>query len=137
MGPIRRRLIACSSAFSALIATPLWADVCATERPGWDGAPVTAWGEALTLFVSPLGLLLLALSVLAVRLRWQWIGLGTILGWTVFITIVTMADPTGQRAPAMAEGCIGPPTLFIPLAAAICVVIVLRTKPRPTGDTEA
>ncbi|MEM6758608.1 MAG: hypothetical protein AAF601_03935 [Pseudomonadota bacterium] len=137
MGPVRGRLTICSSALLALIATPLWAEVCDKERPNWDGAPTTAWGEAVTLFLSPLGLLLLALSLITVHFRWQWIGLGTILGWTGFITIVTMADPTGLRADAMAEGCIGPTTLFIPLAAAICVVIVLRTKPRPKGGTEA
>ncbi|MEL7167096.1 MAG: hypothetical protein AAGL96_16635 [Pseudomonadota bacterium] len=137
MGSVRRRLTSCSSALLALIATPLLAEVCDKERPDWDGVTETAWSEAFTLFLSPLGLLLVALSVVAVQFRWQWTGLATILGWTAFITIVTMADPTGLRADAMAEGCIGPPTLFIALAAAICVMIVLRTKPRRAGDTEA
>ena len=128
MGPLRRGLIL------ALLPAQALAEVCAEARPGWDGVQVSAAMEAFTLFTSPAGLALLALSVIALRFRSQWIGLVAVLLWTGFITLVTMADPTGVRAPAMAEGCIGAPTLFIVLAAAICVAIVLYTKPRPSGS---
>ncbi len=113
-----------------LLPRPAWAEVCDKERPGWDGDTVTALGEAFNLFTSPAGLILLAISIFALRFRNQWIGLAAVLLWTVFITMITMADPTGIRSLARAEGCIGPPTLFIVAVAAICVGIVLYTKPR-------
>ncbi|WP_299208570.1 hypothetical protein [uncultured Tateyamaria sp.] len=109
------------------------AEVCDKERPGWDGMPVGMIGEAINLFLSPAGVALLLLSLVALRFRHQWIGLAAVILWTVFITIVTMADPTGVRGLAMVEGCIGPPTLFIAAVAAICVGIVLYTKPRASG----
>ncbi|MEX0370764.1 MAG: hypothetical protein AB3N09_09050 [Tateyamaria sp.] len=90
-------------------------------------------GEAVNLFLSPAGIALLLLSVVALRFRHQWIGLGAVILWTVFITVITMADPTGLRPQAMAEGCVGPPTLFIVAVAAICVGIVLYTKPQTSG----
>ncbi|MEL6618072.1 MAG: hypothetical protein AAFY39_00275 [Pseudomonadota bacterium] len=117
-----------------LFAPPALADVCATARPGWNGTPATALHEAMNLFLSPAGLVLLALSIIALRFRSQWIGLATIILWTGFITVVTMADPTGIRPQAMAEGCIGAPTLFIVAVAAICVAIVLYTRPRKDGS---
>ncbi|MEO0502858.1 MAG: hypothetical protein AAFZ14_05995 [Pseudomonadota bacterium] len=120
--------------FAALLPSAAWAEVCDKARPAWDGTPVGAFGEAVSLLLSPAGLALLGLSLIALRFRQQWIGLGAVLFWTVFITIVTMADPTGLRADAMIEGCIGPPTLFIVAAAAICVAIVLWTKPRTQYD---
>lgn len=110
------------------------AEVCEAVRPGWDGIPITAAQEAMALMFSPLGLLLLALSLIVLRFRLQWLGMGTILGWTGFVALVTLTDPTGTRGPAIAEGCIGSPTLFIALSAAICVAIVFLTKPRPTAD---
>ena len=128
MGPLRRGLAL------ALLPLPARADVCQTQRPDWDGVPVTALGEALGLLLSAAGLVLLCLSLAALRFRNQWIGLATILLWTVFFSVLTMADPTGVRALAQAEGCIGPPSLFIALGAAICVGIVLYTKPRLSGD---
>ncbi|MEO1778127.1 MAG: hypothetical protein AAFU63_04990 [Pseudomonadota bacterium] len=121
-------------ALIALLPGPAWAEVCDKARPGWDGAPATALTEAINLFVSPAGLALLGLSLIALRFRHQWIGLGAVLLWTVFITMITMADPTGIRRQAMVEGCIGQPTLFIAAAAAICVAIVLWTKPRTSDD---
>ncbi|APX12724.1 hypothetical protein BWR18_14295 [Tateyamaria omphalii] len=90
-------------------------------------------GEAVSLFLSPAGIALLLLSLIALRFRQQWVGLAAVILWTVFITVITMADPTGLRPEAMAEGCIGQPTLFIVAVAAICVGIVLYTKPRTGG----
>ncbi|MEM8654668.1 MAG: hypothetical protein AAGF36_07965 [Pseudomonadota bacterium] len=110
-----------------------WAEVCDKARPGWDGETVGMVGEAANLFLSPAGLALLLLSLIALRFRHQWIGLAAVILWTVFITAVTMADPTALRPQAMAEGCVGPPTLFIVAVAAICVGIVLYTKPRTSG----
>ncbi|MEO1362750.1 MAG: hypothetical protein AAFU86_03130, partial [Pseudomonadota bacterium] len=102
-----------ATTFAALLPSAAWAEVCDKARPGWDGSQVGAVGEAISLLLSPAGLALLGLSLIALRFRQQWIGLGAVLLWTVFITVVTMADPTGLRADAMIEGCIGPPTLFI------------------------
>ncbi|WP_299694077.1 hypothetical protein [uncultured Tateyamaria sp.] len=128
MGPLRRGLIL------TLVPGTAWAEVCDKARPGWDGTQASAVSEAVNLMTSPAGLILLLISALALRFRYQWVGLAAVLMWTAFITMVTMADPTGIRADAMVEGCIGPPTLFIALAAAICVAIVLWTKPRTPDD---
>lgn len=116
---------------------PALAEVCDKERPHWDGAPVGMIGEAVNLFLSPAGVALLLLSLVALRFRHQWIGLLAVILWTLFVTVITMADPTGIRELAMAEGCVGPPTLFIVAVAAICVGIVLYTKPRASGADES
>ena len=118
----------------ACIPGTAWAEVCDKARPNWDGVPVGAVGEAIGLFLSPAGIVLLALSLVAVRFQFQWVGLAAVILWAVFITVITMADPTGMRLDGMIEGCIGPPTLFIAAAAAICVAIVLWTKPRTQDD---
>ncbi|MFL4469800.1 hypothetical protein ACERZ8_07945 [Tateyamaria armeniaca] len=110
------------------------AEVCDKERPDWDGDQVTALSEAMTLFATPFGLLLLAFTVLALRFRHQWMGLAAVLGWTAFITLITMADPTGLRADAMVEGCIGSPTLFIVAVAAICIGTVFYTMPHKADE---
>ncbi|WP_299551496.1 hypothetical protein [uncultured Tateyamaria sp.] len=128
MGPLRRGLIL------ALLPGAALAEVCDKERPLWDGpSHASMLDEALNLFLSPAGVILLVLSMAALRFRNQWIGLATVLLWTVFVTMVTMTDPTGVRLQAMTEGCIASPTLFIVAVAAICVGIVLYTKPRTSG----
>ncbi len=113
-----------------LVASPALAEVCDKERPDWDGMPVSAIAEAVILFLSPLGLILLACTALAVRYRSQWGGVAITVGWTGFATLVTMADPSGVRALAQAEGCIGPSSLFVALAAAISAGTILYTAPR-------
>ncbi|WP_299652195.1 hypothetical protein [uncultured Tateyamaria sp.] len=120
--------------FAAAAPGQALAQACATQRPDWDGTPVSALDEALALLLSPGGLFLLAATAVALVVRSQWGGLVTVLLWTGFITLITMFDPTGLRGPAAAEGCVGPPTLFIGVAAAICVVTVLLTMPRQSGD---
>ncbi len=50
-----------------------------------------------------------------------------VVGWTFWVSLISMADPTGTREIARAEGCIGSPTLFIALVAAICVATILYT----------
>lgn len=124
MGPIRRGLIL------ALIPLPAWAGVCEEVRPGWDGTPITILGETLALLSAPAALLLVVLSLAAIRFRAQWLGLGTIVFWTIFVSVITMATPSDLRDLARAEGCVGSPALFIALAAAICGAIVIYTKPR-------
>ncbi len=143
MGPVRRRLtignLSPRGQLYALVTAisffprAAWAEVCDKPYPDWDGTPVTAVGEALNLFLSPAGIALLLMSLVALRFRQQWVGLAAVILWTVFITVVTMADPTGLRADMLAEGCVGSPTLFIVAVAAICVGIVLWTKPRSSG----
>lgn len=133
MGKLSPRGHLCALGVFAFAPRAAWAEVCDKERPDWDGTRVGIVGEAINLFLSPAGIALLLLSVIALRFRHQWIGLAAVILWTVFITVVTMADPTGLRPQAMAEGCVGPPTLFIVAVAAICVGIVLYTKPRTSG----
>lgn len=114
------------------------AEVCDKERPDWNGVPVTALGEAVTLLFSPIGLFLLISTVAALRFRAQWGGVVVTVGWTSFATLLTMGDPTGGvRKAAISEGCIGSPTLFIAIAAAISVGTIIYTAPQraPTkGD---
>lgn len=117
-------------ALPALLPTMAWASVCATERPGWDGLQVNAVGEAMTLFMTPISLVVLCFTIVALRFRNQWMGLVTVLAWTGLIFLITMADPTEHRTEAMIEGCIGSPTLFIVAVAAICVGTVIYTMPR-------
>ncbi|MEO9684727.1 MAG: hypothetical protein ABJR46_03055 [Tateyamaria sp.] len=121
---------------SVIVALPgaAWAEICDKERPNWDGTDVTAIGEAFTLFTTPVALVVLAFTIIALRFRNQWMGLGAVLGWTGFIALITTADPTGTRNLAIAEGCIGSPTLFIAVVAAICVGTVIYTKPRNADD---
>ncbi|MGV6812985.1 MAG: hypothetical protein ACWA47_12105 [Brevirhabdus sp.] len=130
MGPVRRRLIA---AAAAIAPAPAWAQVCTTIRPSWDGTPVSALDEAINLLASPPALVLLLLTALAARFRHQWGALIVVLLWTGYATLLTMIDPGGTRTAAMAEGCIGTPTLFIAAVAAISVATIIYTAPRPKG----
>ena len=143
MGPVRGRLTSGTlsprgqlyalGTAASFFPRAAWAEVCDKPYPDWDGTRVTALGEAVNLFTSPAGIALLLMSLVALRFRQQWVGLAAVILWTVFITVVTMADPTGLRADMLAEGCVGAPTLFIVAVAAICVGIVLWTKPRISG----
>lgn len=109
------------------------AEVCSTLRPDWDGTPASALSEAFMLTASPLTLLLIGLTFLALRFRSQWGGVAVVVLWTGLVSIITMLDPTGTRTPAMAEGCIGSPTLFIAAVTAICVATIIYTAPRSSG----
>ena len=88
----------------------------------------------MTLSTTPVTLLLLAITLIALRFRNQWLGLAAVLGWTGFVALITTLDPTGVRNLAVAEGCIGPPTLFIAVVAAICIGTVIYTMPRKADD---
>lgn len=111
--------------------------VCAQVRPDWDGGPVSAWSEAILLFGSPISLALLLCTALVLRFRTAWGGLIVFVAWSFAVSAVTFFDPTGGlRAAATAEGCIGSPTLFIALVAAIGIGTLLYTG-RPKDNEDA
>ena len=120
----------------SFLAAPALAEVCDKERPGWDGTPATAVTEAIALFSTPLGLFLLIATAITLRFRNAWGGLATTVGWTGFITIVVSADPSGVQGFAISEGCIGPPTLFVALSIAICIVTIIYTARGKPGTNE-
>lgn len=126
MGPLRRGLI---PAFPALLLpAPAWAQVCGELRPGWDGTPVSAWAEALSLATSPASLILLAASAVAVRFRSQWGALAVCVGWSLLVSAYTFFDPTGgARSAGMEEGCVGSPVFFIVAVGALCAALVVYT----------
>ncbi|SIT84684.1 hypothetical protein SAMN05421665_1903 [Yoonia rosea] len=127
MGPVRRGLI-CAAALAAPL--PAWAEVCTQQRPGWDGVPVTALGELLFLLQTPIVLILIIATALAVRFRSEWGGLVVVVGWSLSTFLATGWGSTGDtRALAMSEGCIGNSTLFILFAALVCIGVVLYTAP--------
>lgn len=122
MGPFRRGLIL------VLLPGPAWAGACAELRPGWDGTPVSAWAEAVALLGSPLSLILLVATALALRFRSQWGALAVCVAWSFLVSGFTVFDPTGgAREAAMTEGCVGSPAIFILGVAALCVATVLYT----------
>ena len=125
MGPIRRGLI-----LLPLLMAPSagMAQVCEQQRPGWDGAPVSAFGELVFLMQTPIVLALILATALAFRLRNQWVGLVVVVGWS---TITYFMNSGTTNADAITEGCIGSPTLFIGMVFALCVGIVLYTAPLP------
>ena len=106
--------------------------VCDRTNPGWTGAPVTQWQELLLQLASPFALVLLVVTALAVRLRSANLVLGVVLGWTVFVSLTAMYDPSGEMAASVAAGCRARPTLFIAMVAAICIATVLYTNRRST-----
>ena len=136
MGPIRRRLIL---AAALLGPAPAWAEVCSVERPLWDGVPVTAFGEFLHLLQTPIVLLLIVATALAIRFRSEKGGLAVVVGWSLSTFVATgWGDTTAIREAAMVEGCIGNATVFIVVAVLVCIGVVLYTAPlkrgKETGD---
>ncbi|MEP4197146.1 MAG: hypothetical protein ABJL99_16090 [Aliishimia sp.] len=125
MGSLRRGLI-----LACLTPSALWAEVCDKARPAWDGNTVSAWQEAVFLFSTLPALVLIVASMLAIRFRHQWGALVVVVLWTLLVTMVSMADPTGIQKLAAAEGCVGSPALFIGVVAAICGGMILYTVPR-------
>ena len=126
MGPVRGGVIL------SLVPGMAWAQDCAVQRPGWDGAPVSAVQEAVFLASSPAALVLLLGTAIALRFKSQWGSLAMVLGWTAFVTFLTMLAPASRKA-AMAEGCVGSPALFIGVIAAICVGMIFYTAPPLKG----
>ncbi len=133
MGPIRRRL---TGGGALLCPAPAWAEVCADLRPNWDGTTVTAWGEFLYLLQTPIVLVLIVATALAVRLRSEWGGLAVVVGWSLATFLATHWGDTGAiRTAGLNEGCVGNAALFIIVAAMVCVGVVLYTAPLKRDKT--
>ena len=116
-----------------LFPTGAMAETCATIRPGWTpGTKVSQISEAIALFSSIPSLVLLIATVIAIRFRSQWGGLGCVVLWSGWVSVITLLDPSGVNSAMQAEGCMGSPTLFIAAVAAICVAMILYTLPRET-----
>ena len=117
-----------------LMPTQAWAAACDTLRPGWaPGTSVSAFDEMLALFGTPPSLVLVLATALALRFRHKWAGLAVVVLWSTWLTVVAVLGRGGEiQQMAVAEGCLGPPTLFILAVAAICVATVLYTSPRNT-----
>lgn len=126
MGPVRGGLIL------SLLPGAAWAQDCAVQRPDWDGGSVSAVQETLFLASSPAALVLLLGTAVAIRFKSQWGSLAVVLGWTAFVTFLTMLAPASRKL-AMAEGCVGSPALFIGIIAAICVGMIFYTAPPIKG----
>ncbi len=128
MGPLRRGLIL------SLLPTSALAEVCDKVRPNWEpGTPVTAFGEMVALMGTPPSLILLLATAFVLRFRHKWGGLIVVVLWTAWISVVSLLGGRDEmRVAASAEGCIGSPTLFIAVVAAICIATILYTSPRST-----
>ena len=152
MGPVRGGLtgalgaranfakFAALTAFAALSPAAAQAAVCAQVRPFvGPGETGTAFTEMVSLMGTPPSLVLLILTALALRFRWQWASLGVVVLWSVWVSLVAMSAPDPAMLQAIEEGCVGSPTLFIGLVAAICGGMMLYTAPRKakTPDGEA
>ncbi|MEM6588529.1 MAG: hypothetical protein AAF641_08790 [Pseudomonadota bacterium] len=112
----------------AMLPTPALAEACNTIRPGWDGGDVGAVAEAITLFSSPIALILLLCTALVFRFRSSWGALTVCLGWSFLITAVTFFDPTGGvRTEAITEGCVGSPWLFIAVVGLLSAGMIVYT----------
>lgn len=136
MGPVRGGLILATAALATPVAAA--AEVCGKLRPfvGPD-APGTAFTEMVALMGTPPSLILLVLTALAVRFRWQWAALGVVVLWSVWVSLVAMSAPDAAMLAAIEQGCVGSPSLFIALVAAICGGVMLYTAPRkakPDGE---
>lgn len=107
------------------------AEVCDKVRPLWTpGTEATVWTEMIALMGTPPSLVLLILTAVAVRFRHEWGALVLVLLWTGWISMVVFYGSDGDiQAAAVAEGCIGSPTLFIAAVAAICVGMILYVAP--------
>lgn len=126
MGPVRGGVIL------ALVPGAAWAQDCAVQRPGWDGAAVSAVQEAMFLAYTPAALVLFLGTIAALRFKSHWGSLAVVLGWTAFVSFLTMFAPA-SRVAAVTEGCVGSPTLFIGIIAAICVGTIFYTAPPTEG----
>ena len=129
MGPVRGGIIA------ALLPGAAWAEVCDKVRPGWDGAPVTMVGEAITQFTTIPAVVLLLGSAVAIRFRSQWGAAAVVVLWTAWVSVNAFLDTSGGvKDAAMLEGCIGAPVLFIVAVAAICTGMIIYTFPPPRRE---
>lgn len=118
----------------AILPGSAWAQSCADQRPNWvPGTDVTAVSEAIALLSSPFSLVLIIATVLCFRFQSQWGSVIVVVLWTALISLITFGD-AGGRAAGIAEGCIGSPSLFIAIIAAMSVGLILYTAPRADKD---
>lgn len=122
----------------ALFPQAALAEVCNKARPLWNPAegPASALDEALHFAASPVSVVLLLATAVALRFRSPWGGLAAVCGWSALVFSIVFGDArdlTGVGPLARAEGCIGSPALFIALVAAICVGTVVYTAPGRGG----
>ena len=135
IGPAMVQIARILAILGLVAANPAHAATCAEARPGWDGTPVSAWQEVMFLVSTAPVLILLVLTAIALRLRSPILSLIVTVLWTGMVTLVAMVDPGGLRADLAEQGCGGSPTLFIALATAICVGMILYIV-RPQGGPE-
>ena len=125
--PLKKISLAALLAFGP---TTVLAEACSVKRPNWiPGTPVSAVDEALALFFTTPSMLLLAATILAFRFKSQWIGLVTILLWSVLVSFQVLMPAEDAYATAFAEGCIGPSWLFVAIVIMLCAILVFRTSP--------
>lgn len=97
---------------------------------------MTALSEFLWLLQTPIVLLLIIGTALAVRFRHEWGGLIVVVGWSLATFLITgWGSQDGATAAAMIEGCVGPSWLFIGMACALCIGVVVYTAPLKKRDT--
>ena len=113
----------------AAMAAPLpaGAGVCADIRPGWmpgDGA-MGGMAEAVHVLASPIGLILLAMVLLAMVWPRRWLAVVVALPILALTGLLFLARGADMAAAAMAEGCIGGigPTLAILVVMAAAVLV--------------
>ncbi len=146
MGPVRRGLIPAASTFPSVAALAgvfalgpgaARASVCDEVRPFvGPGESGTAFTEMVSLLGTPPSLILLVLTALVIRFRWQWASLAVVVLWSIWVSLIAMSAPDAAMLAAIEEGCVGAPTLFIGLVAAICGAMMLYTAPRKAKQTD-
>ncbi len=114
----------------ALLPGATRAEVCDKERPAWDGLPESGIGEAIALFSAAPSLILLLATALVIRFRSSWGALAVAVLWAFLVSLLAFKGPGDIAMQAIAEGCIGSPTLFIATVTAISVAMILYTAPR-------
>ena len=119
----------------SLVPSQALAEVCDKARPMWTpGTSPTIFSEALALAITPPSLVLFLVTLACLRFRWQWVSLGMVLLWSVWVSVLAFLPPNATQQQAIAEGCIGSPALFIGIIAALCVALVLWTAPREARE---
>ncbi len=129
MGSLRRRVTWTIGFMATLFPAAAIAEVCDKERPFWKPGddPATAWDELIGLSTLPVSLALLALAGIALTTRNRatfaiaavlWAGIAFVVSVDRYEYALDYVE-----ASALAEGCLGPPHLFIGLAIAICAVM--------------
>lgn len=129
----------------SLIPTQLLAQTCEASRPNWTEADgqVTAWGEAIFVFSSPFGMVLLGILALAVLTRKDtWLAAGAIAGagaGFLLYLVSTTGDYAYDTRLIEYDGCAGPNTIAVAICAAICLTCagIFVIKRRLRGEHNA